>query len=30
LAGNHLLMKAGSQAVYDDPNAPGTHTLVNW
>jgi hypothetical protein len=29
LAGNHLLMKAGSQAVYDDPNAPGTHTLVN-
>lgn len=29
LAGNHLLMKTGSQAVYDDPNAPGTHTVVN-
>jgi hypothetical protein len=29
LAGNHLLMKTGSQAVYDDPTAPGTHTVVN-
>lgn len=29
LTGNHLLMKSGSQAVYDDPNAPPSNTVLN-
>ena len=29
LTGNHLLMKTGSQAVYDDPNAPPSNTVLN-
>jgi hypothetical protein len=29
IGGNHLLMKAGSQSVYDNPNATPSTTVLN-